>query len=195
MKQILLSFLLTLMAVAQNATAQVRETYGGIVEIMEMDERSATFSSVGIDDDNKKVLLAAEKNLFQKLLYDGIEGFNDDKPLVERDTPILREFFHSKYQKELMGIKTGTKNVESSLAYRAYVISSQLEDEPKKNEEGKYSATAIIVINHATLKKFLINNKAILGNDSVVTIKDNVKAERPNFLNRHRNKTTNADSE
>lgn len=195
MKQVRFTLVLALMTVAIHATAQMRETYGGAVEIMEMDERSATFSSVGINEDNKKVQFAAEKNLFQKLLYDGVEGFNDDKPLVERDTPILNEFFHSKYQKELMGIKTGTKNAESSLAYRAYVISSQLEDEPKKNEEGKYSATAIIVINHATLKKFLINNKAILGNDSVVTIKDNVKAERPNFLNRHRNKTTNVNSE
>jgi len=191
MKYIRFTSILALIAVAIQATAQVREIYGGAVEIMEMDDNSATFSSVGIDENDKKVLIAAEKNLFQKLLYDGVEGFNDDKPLVERDTPILNEFFHSKYQKELMGIKTVTKNVENSLAYRAYVISSQLEEEPKKNEEGKYTATAIIVVNCKTFRNYLINNKVILGNDSVVTIKENVKVGRPNFLDRHRKKNTN----
>lgn len=178
---------LAFMAVAVQATAQMRETYGGAVEIIELDENRATFTSVGIDDDDKKVLVAAEKNLFQKLLYEGVEGFNDDKPLVERDSPVLDAFFHGKYQKELMGIKTGTKNVENSLAYRAYVVSSQLEEVPRKNEEGKYSATAMIVVNCTTLRNYLKLNKVILDGDSVVVIKENVKAERPNFLNRRRN--------
>jgi len=35
------------------------------------------------------VLLAAEKNLFQKILYDGVEGYNDDKLLVERNSSVL----------------------------------------------------------------------------------------------------------
>jgi hypothetical protein len=186
MKQAHIISILTLMAVALHATAQIRETYGGTVEIVELDENFATFTSVGINTDDKKVLIAAEKNLFQKLLYDGVEGFNDDKPLVERDSPVLASFFHSKYQKELMGIKTGTKNVENSLAYRAYVIKSQLEEGPKKNEEGNYSATAMIVINHKTLKNYLRTNKVILDGDSVVVIKENVKKERPNFLNKNR---------
>lgn len=187
MKFLRFFYVLAFMAVAVQATAQMRETYGGAVEIIELDENRATFTSVGIDDDDKKVLVAAEKNLFQKLLYEGVEGFNDDKPLVERDSPVLDAFFHGKYQKELMGIKTGTKNVENSLAYRAYVVSSQLEDVPRKDEEGKYSATAMIVVNCTTLRNYLKLNKVILDGDSVVVIKENVKAERPNFLNRRRN--------
>ncbi len=172
------------LTVAISATAQLREVYGGAVEIMEIDDNRATFTSVGIDSDDKKVLVAAEKNLFQKILYDGVEGFNDDKPLVERDSPVLDAFFHGKYQKELMGIRTGTKNVENSLAYRAYVVNSQLEDEPRKNEEGKYTATAVIVVNCLTLRNYLKTNKVILDGDSVVVIKENVKQERPNFLQR-----------
>ena len=174
----------TLLAVAINAAGQMREIYGGAVEIIEIDGNRATFTSVGIDEDDKKVLVAAEKNLFQKLLYDGVEGFNDDRPLVERDSPVLDSFFHGKYQKELLGIKTGTKNVENSLAYRAYVVNSQLEDNPKKNEEGNYSATAMIVVNCLTLRNYLKTNKIILDGDSVVVIKENVKPERPNFLKR-----------
>jgi len=177
---------LALMTVAVHATAQMREIYGGVVEIIELDDNRATFTSVGIDADDKKVLVAAEKNLFQKLLYEGVEGFNDDKPLVERNSDVLDAFFHAKYQKEFAGIKTGTKNVENSLAYRAYVVSSQLEEQPKKDEEGNYSATAMIVVNCATLRTYLKNNKVILDGDTTVVIKENVKAERPNFLRRNR---------
>lgn len=177
----------TFLTVAINATAQMRETYGGIVEIMEMDDNRATFTSVGIDADDKKVLVAAEKNLFQKLLYDGVEGFNDDKPLVERDSPALDAFFHGKYQKEFLGMKTGTKDVENSLAYRAYVVSSQLEEGPKKNEEGNYMGTAVIVVNCKTLKDFLRLNKVILDGDNNADIKKSEEVKRPNFLNRRRN--------
>ena len=55
------------LTVAISATAQLREVYGGAVEIMEIDDNRATFTSVGIDSDDKKVLVAAEKNLFQKI--------------------------------------------------------------------------------------------------------------------------------
>ncbi len=185
MKLLRLLWISALVALTVNVKAQVRETYGGSVEIMELDDNRVTFSSVGIDTDADDVLVAAEKNLFQKLLYDGVEGFNDDKPLVERNSPVLDGFFHGKYQKELMGIKTGKRNVKNSLAYRAYVISSQLEGEPKKNEEGKYAGTAIIVINNKSLVDYLKMNKVILDGDTVV-IKENVKTKRPNFLQRRR---------
>ena len=87
-----------------------------------------------------------------------------------------------------MGIKTGTKTVESSLPYQAYVVSSSLEEQPEKTGEGQYAAPALIVVNHAMLRKYLETNKVILGGDSVV-IKENVKAGRPNFLERRRNNT------
>lgn len=177
--------IISFLTVAFIATAQVRETYGGDVEIMELDENRATFSSVGIDINENDVLVAAEKNLFQKLLYVGVEGFNDDKPLVERNSPVLDAFFHAKYQKEFLGVKTKKKDVKNSLAYRAYVVSSQLESSPKKNVEGKYAGTAIIVINSTGLINYLKINKVILDSDSV-TIKENVKVERPNFLKKRR---------
>jgi hypothetical protein len=60
-----------------------------------------------------------------------------------------------------------------------------LEGEPKKKEEDKYVGTAVIVVNHASLVKFLKMNKVIVGGDSVV-IKENVRKGRPNFLKRHR---------
>lgn len=173
------------LAVTFIVTAQTRESYGEAVEIMELDGNRATFSSVGIDQNANDVLVAAEKNLFQKMLYEGIEGFNDDKPMVERDSPVLDTFFHGKYQKEVMGIKIGKQNVKNSLAYRAYVISSQLENEPKKNEEGKFMGTAMIIVNTASLTTFLKMNKIILNGDSAV-IKENVKRGRPNFLQRRR---------
>lgn len=175
-----------LIALTINAKAQMRETYGGAVEIMELDDNRVTFSSKGIDTDEGNVLIAAEKNLFQKLLYDGVEGYNDDKPLVERNSSILDAFFHGKYQKELMGIKTGKQNVKSSLAYRAYVISSQLDGKPQKNAEGKYEGTAVITINNAGLMNYLRMNKVILDGDTVV-IKEDVRVGRPNFLQRRRN--------
>lgn len=175
-----------LVALTVHVEAQMRETYGRAVEIMEYDETRVTFSSIGIDVDANDVLVAAEKNLFQKLLYDGVEGYNDDKPLVERNSPILDAFFHGKYQKELMGIKAGKQNVKSSLAYRAYVVSSQLEGEPKKTVEGKYEGTAIIIINNARLMDYLRMNKVVLDGDSVV-IKENIRAERPNFLRKRNN--------
>ena len=179
-------YISALIALTLTSRAQTRETYGGAVEIMELDDSRATFSSVGIDADEDDVLVAAEKNLFQKLLYDGVEGYNDDKPLVERNSPVLDGFFHAKYQKELMGIKIGKRNVKNSLAYRAYVISSQLDGKPKKNEEGKFVGTAIIIVNSASLVNYLKMNKVILDGETVV-IKENVKTSRPNFLKRKRN--------
>lgn len=184
--KVLIITIISLLTVAINATAQSREIYGGPVEIMELDEDRATFSSVGIDIDEDDVLVAAEKNLFQKILYDGVEGYNDDKPLVERNSPVLDAFFHAKYQKEFMGMKTGKKDVKNSLAYHAYVVSSQLEKTPKKNVEGKYEGTAIIVVNSTGLRNYLKINRVIFDGDSV-EIKENVKAKRPNFLRRHRN--------
>jgi len=185
MKHLKLLYFSAFVALTLNVSAQTRETYGGSVEIMELDDSRATFSSVGIDAAADDVLVAAEKNLFQKLLYDGVEGFNDDKPLVERNSPVLDGFFHAKYQKELMGIKTGKQNVKNSLAYRAYVISSQLDGTPKKNEEGKFVGTAIIIINSASLVNYLKMNKVILDGDTVV-IKEDVRTGRPNFLQRKR---------
>ena len=84
-----------------------------------------------------------------------------------------------------MGIKTGKQNVKNSLAYRAYVISSQLDGTPKKNEEGKFVGTAIIIINSASLVNYLKMNKVILDGDTVV-IKEDVRTGRPNFLQRKR---------
>ncbi len=164
-----------LLTVAFSATAQVRANYGGTVEILELDDNRATFSSVGADSDDDNVLIAAEKNLFQKLFYDGVEGFNGDKPLVERNTSALETFYQT---------RSDSKRIERRLPYKAYVVSSQLEGEPKKNDEGMYTGTATIVVNYKRLISYLKMNKAILGEDSVVVIKENVKVGRPNFLKR-----------
>lgn len=179
---------LALLTVSYCVMAQTRETYGGAVDIVELYEGRAVFCSVGTADEKGDVLVAAEKNLFQKLLYDGVEGFNDDKPLAERKSTILDSFFQGKYQKELMGIKTGTKDAQGSLPYRAYVVSSYIEEPPTRNEEGRYAATALIVVNCSSLTRYLETNKVILRGDSTVVIKENVKAARPNFLGGKRDK-------
>ena len=182
MKKFWLITLLALLVVANRATAQQRETYGGAVEVMDIDENNVTFSSVGTAEKDDDVLVAAEKNLFQKILFDGVENFNDDKPLVERYSPVLESFFHAKYQKELLGMRTGKSDVKNSLAYRAYVVSSKLEGQPKKNVKGQYEGTAIIEVNQLTLGAFLRNNKVILDGDTTVVIKENVKKGRPSFI-------------
>lgn len=177
-----------LVALTINVKGQTRETYGGKVELMELGDNLITFSSKGIAAKADDVLVAAEKNLFQKLLYDGVEGFHDEKPLVERNSPILDTFFHATYQKEFLGVKTSKQDAQKSLAYRIYVIKSALESAPSKNEEGKYQGTALITINHANLTRFLKENKVILDGDTVVTIKETPKVGRTNFLERMRNR-------
>ena len=189
MRKYCLFSIFSLLTVALVATAQEREVFGGTVEVMDIDGSLVTFNSIGIADDDDDVLVNAERNLFQKILYDGVENYNEDKPLVERNSDVLQSFFHAKYQKEVMGLKTGKKDVKNSLAYRAYVTKSQLEGQPKKNGQGKFEGAAIITVNHKGLCDFLKQNKVILDGDSIVEIKESPKPEKFSPIQRRRNNT------
>ncbi len=188
MRKYCLYSIIFLLAVAARATAQEREAFGGAVEVMGIEGSQVTFSSIGIATDEDDVLVNAERNLFQKILYDGVEDYNDGKPLAERNADVLKSFFHAKHQKEFAGIKTGKKDVKNSLAYHAYVVKSQLDGKPKKNVEDKYEGAAIIVVNHYALCKYLRENKVILDGDSIVEIKESPKPQKFNPIKARRNK-------
>ena len=76
-------------------TCSLQAQYKGVgeVELLELDETTATFKAEGLSEKKKDVLEAATKNLFYKLLYEGVEGFNDDQKLVEQEKKFWLENF------------------------------------------------------------------------------------------------------
>ena len=71
------------------------------VEILDMDNSTSVFSAEGFGRSKDEALENAYKAILYKVLYEGVEGFNDNKPIVaspdyQRTNLWLKDFFDGK---------------------------------------------------------------------------------------------------
>ncbi len=144
MKKLFL-FLTLVIGIAFNMGAQVKSV--GEVELLEIDETTATFRAEGLSDKKKDVIDAATRNLFYKLLYEGVEGFNDDQKLVEQEKKFWLENF----------FKGGDK-----APYNGFVKGVQLEGPVTELPSKEYRGFVNIVVNYESLIRTLKINHLIL---------------------------------
>jgi|GEM_PF-1539973 len=87
------NFITALAAVAllsgATAFAQVMN-HSGTVELLEFDGKTALFAVEGIAAKKGDVLQSAKETLFDRLLYTGVEGLNNDRKLVNKPREELK---------------------------------------------------------------------------------------------------------
>ena len=141
------------------------QQYAAMAELVEEDKGKATFRVETQAEKKKEAEDIAAKALFYTLFYNGVEGFGIDDfnigtPLIEKE---------NKYY------------VEKFLAnkYKGFVIGSQLEGEPTKDESGLFKVYAIVQINKEALIRDLKINK-IIEYDEIKdkTPQDNINPKR-----------------
>lgn len=89
---------------------------------------NGTFTSAGVSSEKKGIETDAVKSLFYTLLFQGVEGVNNGKPLVYEDNPIYTNSFFN-----------------SSARYAGYLISCE-ETSKAKKIAGNYQNTYRITI-------------------------------------------------
>ncbi len=76
--------------------ALLADEYLQIISLLSSEGSQATFSSAGRAMDKKEVEANAAKSVFYTLFYQGVEGINDGKPLVNQDNKLYtNSFFNS----------------------------------------------------------------------------------------------------
>lgn len=129
------------------AQAQVRHI--GEVELLEYDEKTATFQAEGIADKKGETGTAAKELIFEKLFYEGIEGVNDGEKLINNITPrnkfYLDKFFEGK-----------------NASMNRFVAGEELLGSIVKNREGKFSGSYTIVVKYKLLLRDLELNKLLV---------------------------------
>lgn len=85
-------YFITLVAAAflSGATAFAQVNRGGTVELLEFDGKTALFAVEGLAAKKGDVLQSAKETLFDRLLYTGVEGLNDDRKLISKSREELR---------------------------------------------------------------------------------------------------------
>ena len=84
--------LIALMAVVllSGTTAFAQVHHSGTVELLEFDGKTALFAVEGLAAKKGDVLQSAKETLFDRLLYTGVEGLNDDRKLISKSREELR---------------------------------------------------------------------------------------------------------
>lgn len=129
---------------------RAQEKLTGQVELLEIDETTATFRSEGFSDKKKDVIEVAKKTVFHKLFDEGVEGFNDDKKLIEKENKYWLETF-------FQGDKA---------PYHGFVKGAQLEGEVEELPTGEYHGFANVVVNYEALIRTLKINKLIIDKNA-----------------------------
>lgn len=129
---------------------QAQEKLTGQVELLEIDETTATFHAEGFASKKKEVIEVAKKTVFHKLFHEGVEGFNEDKKLVENENKYWLETF-------FQGDKA---------PYHGFVKGAQLEGEVEELPTGEYHGFANVVVNYEALIRTLKINKLIIDENA-----------------------------
>jgi hypothetical protein len=87
MKRIV-SILIGIVVTGFAAHAQVE--HGGEVTLLEFDGKTALFAAEGISAKKGDILRSAEETIFDRLMYSGVEGINDGRPLVGKTREELK---------------------------------------------------------------------------------------------------------
>ena len=141
------------------------QQYAAIAELVEEDNGRAIFRVETQAEKKKEAEDMAAKALFYTLFYSGVEGFGLDDFNI--GTPLIEN--ENKYYVE--------KFLENK--YKGFVIGSQLEGEPTKDESGLFKVYAIVQINKEALIRDLKINK-IIEDDEIKekTPQDNITPKR-----------------
>ncbi len=131
-------FLLLATVCAKLALAQ---DYPCIVTLESSDERTATFTTLGIADKKGDVELNALQSLFYTLFTIGVDGVNDGVPLIQNSD-------NRTYVPDFLNNKLG-----------AFSANRTVVAEPKKNLQKRFEATYRVVVPMQNLYKNLIQNK------------------------------------
>ena len=121
--------------------ALLADEYLQIVSLLSSEGSQATFSSAGRAMDKKEVEANAAKSVFYTLFYQGVEGINDGKPLVNQDNKLYTNSFFN-----------------STNRYSFYVVSIEEAQKPKK-VAGSYRANYNVTVYIKRLMNDLISNK------------------------------------
>lgn len=87
MKRIV-SILIGIVVTGLAAHAQVE--HGGEVTLLEFDGKTALFAAEGISAKKGDILRSAEETIFDRLMYSGVDGINDGRPLVGKTREELK---------------------------------------------------------------------------------------------------------
>lgn len=79
-----LSGIFAFLILGSNILSAQDSRHGGDVWLLEFDGKTALFASEGISAKKGDILRNAEETLFERLLYTGIDGINDSRPLVNK---------------------------------------------------------------------------------------------------------------
>ena len=139
MKRIIWSFLLCFFFL--NGYAQ--EDYLKIIELKSENGALAKFTSVGIGAEKKLAEANAAKSLIHALFFDGVDGVNGGKPLVEKNNPPYTNAFFN-----------------SSNRYEYYVADIDHDVKPKK-DNGRYKGTYTIVLRLRPLMRDVKKNTGL----------------------------------
>ena len=147
------------------STFSFAQQYAAIAEVVEGDNGRAIFRVETQAEKKKEAEDMAAKALFYTLFYSGVEGFGLDDFNI--GTPLIEN--ENKYYVE--------KFLENK--YKGFVIGSQLEGEPTKDESGLFKVYAIVQINKEALIRDLKINK-IIEDDEIKekTPQDNITPKR-----------------
>ena len=104
-----------------------------------------------MSEKKKDVLEASTKKLFYKLLYEGVEGFNDDQKLVEQEKKFWLENF----------FKGGDR-----APYNGFVKGVQLDGTIETLPTKEYRGFANVVVNYESLIRTLKINHLIVDEET-----------------------------
>lgn len=133
-------------------TLRAQEKLTGQVELLEIDETTATFRSEGFSAKKKDMIETAKKTVFYKLFYEGVEGFNEDKKLIENENLYWEENFFK----------------GDRAPYHAFVKGAQLGGEVEQLPTGEYHGFANVVINYEALIRTMKINKLIIDENAPI---------------------------
>lgn len=128
--------------------ASFAQEYGGDVHLLEFDGKTALFAAEGIAAKKGDTLRSAEETLFDRLLYVGMDGVNDGRPLMNKSKEQLKtkdfavNFFKKRMHAYLKQDASG-KNVLSEPLGQAVTV------------QGGYSCFYLIPIKYNVLVRDL----------------------------------------
>lgn len=112
------------------------------VALLDMDATTSVFYAEGFGKDRNDALENARKATLYKIMYEGVEDFNNNTPVVassdyQRTNIWLRDFF--------------TGDGKNSAPYKAFLGDVELVGDYMKNAANEYSCIANVVIKHEML--------------------------------------------
>lgn len=137
MKRLIKSFITSLLLLC--GVAATAQEYVGVVTLVSLDDKQATFTSVGVADKKADVQINAIQSLFHTLFHNGVHGINNGKPLVSNDNPsYTSNFINVKapyYASNVFTINEPAKNSQKKLqgTYRINVPIQNLYKELAKS--------------------------------------------------------------